>query len=88
MKKVYIVVGLCYHEESGANFSIISEYGVKETLENAKQELQFCLQEIKKEWNNNEIEVAEENINDTSFNISNEYGEYYNYEIKERKITK
>ena len=88
MKKVYIVVGLCYNEESGANFSIISKYGVKETLENAKQELQFCLQEIKKEWNNNEIEVAEENINDTSFNISIEYGEYYNYEIKEREITK
>lgn len=88
MGKIYIVVGLCYNEESGANFSIISEYGVKETLESAKKELQLCLEEIKKEWNDNEIEVAEEKINDTNFNISNEYGEYYNYEIKEREITK
>ena len=84
--KVYIVKGL--NTDNDNCYAVVSEFGVRETLESAKQELQFCLQEIKKEWNNNEIEVAEENINDTSFNISNEYGEYYNYEIKEREITK
>lgn len=88
MGKVYIIVGTFYNKESGANFSIISEYGVKETLESAKKELQLTLEEIRTEWNSNGIEIENERITDRNFNISNKCGEYYIYEIKEREITK
>ena len=88
MGKVYIVVGICKNEQSKAIFTELGKYGVKESLASAKEELKKCLQEIKSDWEENELEIIAEEENELGFYIENEYNESYSYEILERNITK
>lgn len=82
--KVYIVKGLCISEDD--IFAIISEYGVQKTLKGAKKELENTYNEIIEMYQENEIEIIENNYYKDGFVVTNENDETYTFKIEERTI--
>lgn len=84
---IYIVKGV-KESESYKSYSIISEYGVKETKEEATKELKNILKEIKEEAEENGNIILEERIDNESLYVELDNGDIYDFDIVERKITK
>lgn len=85
-EKVFIVKGLYNNEQNNKIEAIINENAVHKTIEMAQRELKITLNRIRNNLEDNDIRVEEELTTNNDFLIYTEYGEYYHFEIVERKI--
>lgn len=81
--KVYVVVGLYNGDEMS---TLLSQYGVKSTLEKAKEELQIIKKETLEQIKNNDCLNAEIIESELSLHIIYDNDDEEIYNIEERVI--
>ena len=86
MKKVYVVVGICYPYDEDA-FTIVSAHAVKSTLEKAQDEFVAILNEIAKEAAEQEYKYSTSfNADKTLMRVTFNFGTEEVYKIHEQIV--